>query len=93
MYGQVHKYGVPRHHTIAIPYSAPLNSYNQLLLLRNVDMRLDFEELATIWDSVKERGIRKAIAKKEKALQEQHEEIEKEREKGAQYTLLEKPSE
>jgi hypothetical protein len=49
--------------------------------------------LATIWDSVEERGIRKAIVKKEKALQEQREEIEKEREKGAQNTLLEKPSE
>jgi hypothetical protein len=56
-------------------------------------MRLDIEELATIWDSIEERGIRKAIAKKEKALQEQREEIEKKRERGAHNTLLEKLSE
>jgi hypothetical protein len=89
VYEQVHKNGVPGHHTIAILYSAPLNYCNQLLLLRNVNMRLDIEELATLWDIVAGRGIRKAIAKKEKALQEQREEIEKEREKGAHSTLLE----
>jgi hypothetical protein len=45
-------------------------------------MRLDVEELATIWDSIEERGIRKAIAKKEKALQEHVKKLRKSEREG-----------